>query len=239
MAVGTGTRGWNGSSNQTRQLGIKGVSDLLRAAYDEGITFFESADQYGSHPHLGQALKEIPREKVVVLTKTTATSSQEMKEDLDRFRKELEVDYIDIILMHFKSAGDWNVQDKGVMEVLSEAKEEGIIRAHGVSCHSLDALKTASRDPWSEVTLARFNPGQASMDGPVADVREVLETIGEQNKGLIQMKVYGGGTLVDRKDECLQFGLSHSFLNAFTLGLESYEQLKDALNRIPDASVRG
>ena len=55
MAMGTGTSGYGGSSNQTRQLGIKGVSDLLRAAFDEGINFWETADQYGSHPHIRES----------------------------------------------------------------------------------------------------------------------------------------------------------------------------------------
>jgi len=115
MAMGTGTSGWNGSSNQTRSLGIKGLSDLLRNSYDNGITFFETADQYGSHPHIREALKKVPREKVVILTKTVANTADEMKEGLDRFRKELGTDYIDIILLHALQAANWNTQKKGVM----------------------------------------------------------------------------------------------------------------------------
>ena len=79
MAMGTGTSGWNGSSNQTRKLGIRGLSDLLRNGYDSGITFFETADQYGSHLHIREALKKVPREKVVILTKTVANTADEMK----------------------------------------------------------------------------------------------------------------------------------------------------------------
>ncbi len=74
LAIGTGSNGWGGSSNQTRKLGIKGLSGLLNHAYDRGVYFWDSADQYGSHPHLKEALKTIPREKVVILTKTRATN---------------------------------------------------------------------------------------------------------------------------------------------------------------------
>jgi aryl-alcohol dehydrogenase-like predicted oxidoreductase len=239
MAMGTGTSGWNGSSNQTRNLGISGLSDLLRFGYDNGITFFESADQYGSHPHIREALKNIPRDRVVILTKTVANTADEMKGDLDRFRKELGTDYIDILLLHFQRAGDWNVQKKGVMEVLSQAKEEGIVRAKGVSCHSLEAMETAIDEPWAEVMLSRFNPGEKRMDGSIPVIRKVLEKYQEKGKGVIQMKVFGGGDLTNKPDECLQFALGHSCVDSFTIGIEQAEQLTDLLKRIPAASVRG
>ncbi|KPL17592.1 MAG: aldo/keto reductase [Bacteroides sp. SM23_62] len=239
MAMGTGTSGWNGRSNQTRNLGIRGLSDLLRNGYDNGITFFESADQYGSHPHIREALKKIPREKVVILTKTIASTADEMKEDLSRFRKELGTDYIDIILLHFQRAVDWNIRKKGVMEVLSQAREEGIIRAHGVSSHSLEAMKTAIDEPWVQVMLSRFNPGEARMDGSIPVIRQVLENYHEKGKGVIQMKVFGGGDLTNKQDDCLQFALGHSCVDSFTIGIEQADQLTDLLERIPAASVRG
>ena len=239
MAMGTGTSGWNGRSNQTRNLGIRGLSDLLRNGYDNGITFFESADQYGSHPHIREALKKIPREKVVILTKTIASTADEMKEDLSRFRKELGTDYIDIILLHFQRAVDWNIRKKGVMEVLSQAREEGIIRAHGVSSHSLEAMKTAIDEPWAQVMLSRFNPGEARMDGSIPVIRQVLENYHEKGKGVIQMKVFGGGDLTNKQDDCLQFALGHSCVDSFTIGIEQADQLTDLLERIPAASVRG
>ena len=94
LAMGTGTNGSGGSSNQTRKLGVGGMADLFKAAYDSGINFWDSADQYGSHPHLREALKSVPRDKVVILSKTHARTASEMKADLDRFRRELNTDYI-------------------------------------------------------------------------------------------------------------------------------------------------
>jgi len=89
LAMGTGTHGFNRRSNQTDDLGIKGLADLLYAAYEQGINFWDSADQYGTHPHMKEALKHVPREKVVILSKTRATTAEEMKEDLNRFQKEI------------------------------------------------------------------------------------------------------------------------------------------------------
>jgi len=134
MAMGTGTSGSNGSSNQTRKLGYHGVSELFRAAYDQGINFWDSADQYGSHTYIREALKTVPRDKVVILTKSNSTTAAGMKADLDRYRRELGVDQIDVVLLHAMTAADWNVRLRPCMDVLSEARESGIVRSHGTSC---------------------------------------------------------------------------------------------------------
>jgi len=238
MAMGTGTHGFGGASNQTRQLGIKGVSDMLLAAKDDGINFWETADQYGSHPHVGEALKKVNREEVVILTKTNSTTYEDVKKDLDRFRIELGTDYLDIILLHAVTDPQWNQNMKGAMEALAEAKEEGILRAHGISCHSIGALETAADEPWVEVDLARFNPGGARMDADVATVQKVLTRMKDNGKAIIAMKVYGCGELLHMKDECLQFQTGSGIADAFTMGFESIEQLKDIQKRLPEASVR-
>jgi len=110
MAMGTGTNGGNGSSNQTRKLGYHGVAELFRAAFDQGINFWDSADQYGSHTYIREALKTVPRDKVVILTKTNSTTAAAVKADIDRYRRELGVDQIDVLLLHAVQAADWNVR---------------------------------------------------------------------------------------------------------------------------------
>jgi aryl-alcohol dehydrogenase-like predicted oxidoreductase len=145
LAQGTGTKGFRKSSNQTRQLGLQGLADLLRFGFDNGITFWDSADGYGSHPHLREALKSVPRDRVVIMTKTRARTAAEMRADLERFRQEIGTDYLDIVLLHAVTQVDWPEQRKGAMEFLSEARQKKIVRTHGVSCHSLEALRTAQR----------------------------------------------------------------------------------------------
>ncbi len=238
MAMGTGTHGFGGASNQTRQLGIRGLSDMLHAGFDEGINFWETADQYGSHPPVGAALKKVNREEVVILTKTNSKTYKDVKKDLDRFRMELGTDYLDIILLHAITDPQWNQNFKGAMEALAEAKEEGILRAHGISCHSIGALETAADEPWVEVDLARFNPGGARMDADVSTVTKVLKRMKSNGKAIIAMKVYGCGELLHMKDECLQFQTGSGIADAFTLGMESIEHLKDIQKRLPEASVR-
>src|SRR5215831_5250382 len=130
LAMGTGTVGSGHHSHQTA-LGIKGLSDLLLNGYDHGLRFFDSADSYGSHPHVAEALKRVERDKVTLLTKSWARDAAGMRADLERFRRELGTDYLDVCLMHCVTEGDWTDRFRGAMDVLSEAKQKGIIRTHG------------------------------------------------------------------------------------------------------------
>ena len=238
LAMGTGTHGGNKHSNQTR-LGLQGVADMFHAAYDHGVNFWDSADQYGSHPYLRQALKTIPREKVTILTKSNTLTAEGMKSDLDRFRRELGTDYIDILLMHKMEAADWNVQMKPVMDVISEAQVKGIVRSKGVSCHSLPAMKTAAVEPWVEVDLARINPGQLHMDGTPQTIASVLRQMKQAGKGVVGMKVLGQGDLRAKADECLQFVLSLGCVDCMTIGSENRGEMEDLVRKIPAASTRG
>jgi aryl-alcohol dehydrogenase-like predicted oxidoreductase len=234
LAMGTGTVGSGHHSHQTA-LGVKGLSDLLLNGYDHGLRFFDSADSYGSHPHVAEALKHVPRDKVTVLTKTWARDPATARADLERFRRELGTDHIDVCLMHCLTEGDWTERYKGVMEVLSEAKEKGIIRAHGCSCHSIEALRTATKSPWVEVHLVRINPAGAFMDSDPNAVVDVMREMRAAGKGIIGMKILGQGELRHRSDEALNFALGLNLLDAFTIGAESRSEQEDLIRRIAAA----
>ncbi len=234
LAMGTGTVGSGHHSNQTA-LGLKGLSDLLLNGYDHGLRFFDSADAYGSHPHVAEALKHVPRDKVTILTKTWARDPKTARADLDRFRRELGTDTIDICLMHCLTEGDWTERYKGVMDVLSEAKEKGTIRAHGCSCHSIEALRAAAKSPWVEVDLARINPIGSHMDGSPQEVVSVLKEMKAAGKGVIGMKILGQGDLHGRVDDALRYALSLGVLDAFTIGAESRTEQEDLIRRVAAA----
>jgi 1-deoxyxylulose-5-phosphate synthase len=234
LAMGTGTVGVGHHSHQT-DLGIKGLSDLLLSGYDHGLRFFDSADSYGSHPHAAEALKHVQRDKVTVLTKTWARDPATARADLDRFRRELGTDYLDICLMHCLTEPDWTDRFKGVMDVLSEAKQKGIIRAHGCSCHSIDALRAAAKSPWVEVDLARINPVGAYMDADAATVVGVLKEMKAAGKAVVGMKILGQGDLRHRQDEAIKYALSLGLLDAFTIGAENKSEQEDLIRRIAAA----
>ncbi|MCS6952725.1 MAG: aldo/keto reductase [Bryobacterales bacterium] len=234
MAIGTGTRG----GTIQRALGVQGLADMLHYGYDQGIFFWDTADSYRTHPHVCEALKRVPREKVTILTKTRARTAEQMRADLDRFRKELGTDYLDIVLLHAVRAGNWPDLYAGAMEVLSEAREQGLVRTHGVSCHTLEALQTAAKTPWVRVDLARINPAGLLMDADPQTVIGVLREMKAAGKGIIGMKILGEGGLRDRVDDALRFALSLNCVDCFTIGPANRDELDDLIRRIPEAGER-
>src|SRR5437762_2024267 len=234
LAMGTGTVGVGHHSHQTA-LGVKGLSDMLLNGYDHGLRFFDTADSYGSHPHVAEALKHVPRDKVTVLTKTWARDAATARADLERFRKELGTDYIDVCLMHCLTEGDWTERFQPVMDVLSEAKQKGLIRAHGCSCHSIEALRTAAKSPWVDVHLVRINPVGAYMDAAPDTVVSVIREMRANDHAVIGMKILGQGELRNRQDEALHYALSLDLLDAFTIGAESKSEQEDLIRRIAAA----
>ena len=174
----------------------------------------------------------MPRDKVTVLTKTFSRDAASARADLDRFRRELGTDYLDICLIHCVTEADWTDRYRGVLDVLSEAKQKGIIRAHGCSCHTIEALRAAAKSPWVEVDLARINPVGAIMDADPATVIGVLKEMKAAGKAVIGMKILGQGALRNRQDEGIKFALSNGVLDAFTIGAESKQEQEDLIRRI-------
>jgi aryl-alcohol dehydrogenase-like predicted oxidoreductase len=232
LAMGTGTVGFAGGSNQTR---TGKLVPLLMSGYDSGLNFFDTSDSYGSHPQVAAALKEIPRDKAVVMTKCDERDPVEAKADIDRYLRELGTDYIDICLIHCVTEGDWTTRYRGVMDVFEEAKEKGKIRAHGVSCHSIEALRAAAKSPWVEVDLVRLNPVGAHMDADADTVISVIKEMRAQGKGIVGMKILGQGAMRTRQDEAIRFALGTGVLDAFTIGAENRSEQKDLIRRVAAA----
>jgi aryl-alcohol dehydrogenase-like predicted oxidoreductase len=233
VGMGTGSVGSGQASNQTR-LGVKEFTRVVRHALDQGIRFFDVADQYGSHVYLREALRGVPRDQYVIQTKTHATNFADAKSHLERYRLELGVDYIDIVLLHCMQKTEWPRENQGSMEYLAKAKEEKIIRAHGTSCHGMDPLRTSAKDPFVEVDLARINPEGLIMDDRKPDeVASVLEEMHNAGKGIVGMKILGEGRINTpaRKDASLRYVLGLGSVDAFIIGFQTAEQIDDIVKR--------
>ena len=236
MGMGTGTHGVRRSSNQLK-LGATEFIKLIRHGIDRGIRYFDTADQYGSHVYLREALAGVDRDKLFIQTKTRALHPEVAKVDLQRFRHELGVDYIDSLLMHGMMKDTWTTDMRPVMDVLYEAKQKKWVRAVGISCHSLDALSQSADCDWLDIQLARINPFGSAMDGPVEDVVKQLERMHAAGKGVIGMKICGGGknTSTEERAKSLEFVLNLGCVDSIVIGCESIEQIDDNLALIERA----
>jgi len=232
LAMGTGTF----SGKIQRELGIQGLADMLEFGYDQGLLFFDTGDSYKTHPHIKQALTRVPREKVAIMTKTSAQTAEQMTAALDRYRQEMGTDYIDIVLLHSVMTPNWPEQRAGAMEVLAEAREKGIVKTYGASIHSLDGLKTAAQTPWLRVALVRINPIGVRMDGDPATVIEGMRALKAAGKGVMGMKILGEGAMADRVDQALRHAVSLDCLDCFTIGAGNQKELGELIQGITTAS---
>ncbi|MEX2092102.1 MAG: aldo/keto reductase [Pirellulales bacterium] len=242
LAQGTGVHGGNRQSDQTR-AGFAQLAALFRHSYDRGIRFFDLADLYGSHVYFREALRTIPRDEVKILTKiwwrydgpedAASTRGPERADacraTLERFRHEIATDRLDVVLLHCCMSPTWDHDLEVYRDVLSEAKAKQQVGVVGVSCHTLDALKTAAKCPWVEVILTRINPKGASMDGSPDEVIPVLREARANGKALIGMKIFGEGKLSGEREACMQFAQENGLLNAMTIGFHTPDQIDDAL----------
>lgn len=241
LGIGTGVR----ASNRSNALGRKGEAhfiDTIQRAYAEGVRLFDCADSYGSLPLTAKALRSYPRDSYVLVTKVwlhpggipAAEPRHDTRAAVERFLREAATDYLDLVQLHCLTAQDWNQTLQPHMEALSKAREQGWIRAHGCSCHSLDALKTAAAEPWVDVVHARINPWGVKMDAAADIVVPVLRAIHESDKGVIGMKLLGEGAFRDdsaKIDESLRFVLGLGCVDVLIAGFETSAELVDYKQR--------
>jgi len=237
LALGTGSHGGNQSSDMTR-MGVENWVKIARYAQERGVTFYDAADLYGSHQNVKEILKEVPREKATLLTKIW-TRPEKWNQDtpektIDRFRTETGSDYFDILLLHCMTNGKWQEERKPYIEALSVAKQKGIVKTVGLSCHSFDALKIAAEDPWVDVILARINPEGVIMDASPEEVMAVLQKAHDSGKGIIGMKIYGEGRFTEeaQREKSLQYAIGSKNIDCMTIGVTTIEQIDENVNRI-------
>jgi predicted aldo/keto reductase-like oxidoreductase len=233
LGMGTGSNGVRRSSRQLR-LGQSEFTRVIRHGIDRGLRYIDTADQYGTHIFVREALKGVPREDLFIQTKTRALHPDVAKADLDRFRQELGTDYIDSLLMHAMAKRTWPTDMRPVMDVLADAKEKKIVRAVGISAHGFDAILSAVESDWLDVQLIRINSFGEKMDEAPAQVAPRVNAMHEQGKGVIGMKVFScrQDTTPEERLQSLKYVLGIGGIDCFTIGFESPEQIDEVLDAV-------
>ncbi len=247
LAQGTGFNGYNHSSAHTRQ-GKAAFDRLLRRSLDQGIRFIDMADLYGSHEFVKDVIRGRARDRFALLTKlwprkeTWVTPSGGAKEEIDRFRRELGVEQIDVCLIHCMQNDRWPTEYARIRDDLSDLKQKGVVRAVGVSCHDLGALSVAAAHPWVDVIFARINHKggkRYACDASVEEVSRVLKTARANGKAVVGMKIFGAGKLIkpEEKDASLRYVFTNGLVDAITVGMLKPEEVDDTLQRMERVSA--
>jgi predicted aldo/keto reductase-like oxidoreductase len=195
------------------------------------------ADIYGTHPFVAGALKGLPRDQYALVTKMWTGKGglpEPERPDADvvveRFRKELATDYIDVVQIHCQMAPDWTDKQKKQMDILETLKAKKIIRAHGASFHSLAALEAAAASPWVDVVHVRINAYGDKMDAAPEKVAPVVEKIHAAGKGVIGMKLIGEGLFSasdEKRDKSVQYVLGLGTVDAMVVGFLKIPEIDD------------
>lgn len=242
LAFGTGTHG----GRIQRELGQEDFTRLVRHAYDRGIRFFETADTYNGMPQmLATALKGIPRDSYKLMTKYRVRPEDDLVARIDGFRKDLNSDYFDILLIHCVRSPKWPEETRRVQDAFSEAKQKQIIVAHGASVHGLQPLRAFPGNKWLDVALMRVNHNGTRMDTePVqedtnarGDVNEVIahaKKVHSQGTGVLGMKLIGEGrfTTAEDREKAMRFAMSSGAVDAVTIGYKNTGEIDEAIDRM-------
>ena len=250
VGLGTGMRGGGRQSNHTR-MGKEKFNELAQGCHERGIRLFDAADLYGTHPFLAGALKKMQRKDYVISSKIWfrrggLPEPERPSPDIvvERFLKELNTDYIDMILFHCVTSGQWPEELGEQMNVLAKLKKKGIIRAHGVSCHSLEALEACVKEPWVDSVHVRINPYAVKMD--VNTVEEIpkleaaVKAMRKQGRAVIGMKIIGEGTFgnsPEKRDKSIKYAFESGCVDAMVVGFEKVEEVDDFAARVRKVSI--
>lgn len=242
LGMGTGSN----SGHVQAELGREGFTKLIHYAYDQGIRYFDCAQAYATFDWIADAIKGLPREKLFIQSKIGGQPA-DILAAIDHHRKVFKTDYVDSMLVHCMVKHGWTDEWKRIMDGFDQAREKKWIRAKGVSCHSLPALRAAVATDWTEVHLVRVNPQGRRIDGlaeetwnnnnPTHDVAPVLAELNKmraKGRGVIGMKIIGNGEFLTPEDreKSIRFAMSRPELDAVVIGFKNSNEIDEAIKRI-------
>jgi aryl-alcohol dehydrogenase-like predicted oxidoreductase len=242
LGFGTGSN----SGNVQRALGQEEFNRLIRYAYDQGITYFDCAESYRTFDWMAGAIKGLPREKLFIQSKVPGKPDK-ILQAIDHHRKVFDTDYVDSMLIHCMVKDGWTTEWSQIMDAFDEAKEKKWIRAKGVSCHSLPALRNATATPWTEVHLVRVNPQCSHIDGmeenwdksgrDLSPVMAEIKTMHAKGRGVIGMKIIGNGDFkkAEDREKSIRFAMAQPELDAVVIGFKSKAEIDEAITRMNSA----
>ena len=206
-------------------LPVKEGAQVIRHALDAGVNFVDTAEFYNNYEHIKEGIAG-RASNVVIATKSYAYTREGMRQSIERALRETARDYIDIFLLHEQESeltirGHWDAVEEMLL-----AKQEGIVRAVGISTHSVRAVRAATLVPEFDIIHPLINiKGIGIRDGSVEDMIRAIAEAYQMGKGLYGMKALGGGALISSKEEALAFALAVPGLSSFAVGMQTLSEV--------------
>lgn len=228
--------------------------NLVRAALDKGITFFDTAHMYQNGRNeemLGDVFKDYPRDSFLICTKVVpggvdintglpsrATKPKDFLEKFNTSLQRLGLEYVDILYMH-KALTSEMVNFKPIVNAMQKLKQEGKARFIGVSTHNLPAIIDAMVDAgtWDvvETTYNYLNTEliRANSESPVFGMDAAIKKAGDAGIGVVAMKALAGGGFLDKErtkpinaTAAIKWVLLNPDVHTVIPGMTTFEQLE-------------
>ncbi|MCR3921855.1 MAG: aldo/keto reductase [Firmicutes bacterium] len=206
-------------------LALEDGARLLEIAFEAGVNFLDTADLYGTYPYIRQAIRH-RIERPVIASKSYDYTRAGMKESLQRALTEMDVPCVDIFMLHEQESHLTLAGHRAALEYLFEAKEAGLVRAVGFSCHTVAAVRAALSMPEIDVIHPLVNErGVGVQDGTAAEMLTAVKQLHQTGMGIFAMKPLGGGHLIPNSDVAFRYVLEQSCLDAIAVGMVTAEEV--------------
>lgn len=220
-------------------LSVEEGSDLIVYAMKKGITFFDTAQYYDTYrfmrPAFEKAAKipELSGIRPVISSKCLYSDYSSMEAAIHEARSALDMDVIDIFLLHEVQGMDDFMARAGAWECLIKAREQGIIRAIGVSTHHQDVCLAMAGVSECDVVFPLINKEGLGIRcgngrGTAAEMTAAINECDAAGKGVFAMKVFGGGNLTASYLECMDFVDSIDGVSSMMIGFTKQEEVDRA-----------
>ncbi|MCX7709898.1 MAG: aldo/keto reductase [Clostridia bacterium] len=206
-------------------LSVEEGAAVIVHALEMGVNFIDTAELYGTYPHIREAIRRSGR-KPVIASKSYAYTAQMAMESLEKARKEMDLDIIDVFMLHEQESRLTLEGHREAKEYFLEAKEKGIIKAFGVSTHNIEVVEACSEMPEVDVIHPIINKAGIGIgDGTIDQMLHAVKAAYEKGKGIYSMKPLGGGNLLSSYDECMQYVLDIPYIHSTAVGMQSVEEV--------------
>lgn len=216
-----------------RNLSIEDSVQLFEEAINNGINFFDTAELYKTYTHLRAGIECFGRNKFIISTKSYAYDEETAKRSLDKALNEMKTDYIDVFSLHEQESEHSLRGHNKAIEYFYKMKEEGIIKALGLSTHHIAGVIAGTKSSYVDIIHPIINvKGLGIQDGTIDEMLEAVKNAYEAGKGIYAMKILGGGNLINMSEECFEFVLNLKYLHSVAIGMQSIEEIKANALRI-------
>lgn len=202
---------------------------LIARGIESGINFVDTAQSYGTYPHIRKALELLGSrgEGVVIATKSQARTYEDMQAAVEEARQSLGRDVIDIFHLHAARVDSKVFHDrKGALECLLDMKARGLIRAVGISTHSVDVVNAAAEREEIDVVFPIINvEGLGILHGTRDDMVRAIKKAYERGKGIYAMKALGGGNLLKDRIGALNYVRGLEGISSVAVGMVKEDEL--------------